>query len=474
MKFTVISHAGMLVEAGGLRIVVDPWIVGSSYWRSWWNYPPPPDWAHHLEADYVYISHLHWDHFHGPSLRKLPRTARLLVPECHFPRMRTDGELFKFAEVVEMPHAKTLRLPGGVELTSYQFGLMADSALVISDGRTTLVDMNDCKLTGRSLQQMIRRHPRVDFVLRSYSSACAYPWCVKTDDPSMLIHRSREDYMVEFVNTAQILRARYAIPFASAHCFLHKDVFHFNEGAVSPDETRRYFDEHKPPGSECVVMLAGDSWDDTSGFRIEPQDWFTNRDAHLVAYRDEKRDTLEAQYALEARTELPFRVFQRYFQAEIESFPRLSRLLFKPKVVFELDGRPDVHWVIDYDRRAVYEAESRPADYALCVTVPALVLKDCLYKRMFATFSASKRLSIEIPSGHHLEFMIFFNLLNMYEHEYFPMRRMLRWRFIRVWARRWREVWRYVELLWSLLWRRPGEDPLAKFVPRIDAGSGRP
>jgi UDP-MurNAc hydroxylase len=124
--------------------VIDPWIVGSSYWRSWWNYPPPPEWALRMQVDFVYISHLHWDHFHGPSLRKLPRTARLLVPEGHFARMKRDGELFRFAEVVEMPHAKSLRLDGGLELTSYQFGLMADSALVISDGRTTVLDLNDC------------------------------------------------------------------------------------------------------------------------------------------------------------------------------------------------------------------------------------------------------------------------------------------------------------------------------------------
>ena len=307
-------------------------------------------------------------------------------------------------------------------------------------------------------------------MLRSYSSACAYPGCVKTDDPSMLIYRSREDYMVEFVNTARILRARYAVPFASAHCFLHKDVFHFNEGAVSPDETKRYFDEHAPAGSECVVMLAGDSWDDEAGFRIEQKDWLTNRDAHLAAYLDEKRSTLEAQYALEDRVELPFRVFQRYFQAEIDSLPRLSRLLFRPRVVFELKDRPDVHWVVDYDRRTVYEADSRPDDYALCIVMPALILKDCLYKRMFATFSASKRLTVEIPRGHHVAFLVFFNLLNMYEHEYFPLRQLLRWRFIRVWARRWREVWGYVRLLLGLALRR-GNDPLAKFVPKIDAGS---
>ncbi len=41
MKFTIVSHAGLLVESAGTSLMMDPWIVGSCYWRSWWNYPKP-------------------------------------------------------------------------------------------------------------------------------------------------------------------------------------------------------------------------------------------------------------------------------------------------------------------------------------------------------------------------------------------------------------------------------------------------
>src|SRR5262245_30122810 len=42
MKFTILSHAGLCVEHNGVRIVPDPWLLGSCYWRSWWNFPEPP------------------------------------------------------------------------------------------------------------------------------------------------------------------------------------------------------------------------------------------------------------------------------------------------------------------------------------------------------------------------------------------------------------------------------------------------
>ena len=72
MKFTILSHAGMLVESENKSILLDPWLIGSTYWRSWWNYPTPPnELIRNLSPDYIYMTHLHWDHFHGPSLQSL-------------------------------------------------------------------------------------------------------------------------------------------------------------------------------------------------------------------------------------------------------------------------------------------------------------------------------------------------------------------------------------------------------------------
>src|SRR6516164_11760703 len=84
MKFTILSHAGLLVEHAGTRLVCDPWLLGSCYWRSWWNFPEPdPELIAELRADYIYLTHLHWDHFHGPSLRRLFHPAtRVLIPRC--------------------------------------------------------------------------------------------------------------------------------------------------------------------------------------------------------------------------------------------------------------------------------------------------------------------------------------------------------------------------------------------------------
>ena len=40
-KFTILSHACLLLERGNTKIIIDPWLIGACYWGSWWNFPEP-------------------------------------------------------------------------------------------------------------------------------------------------------------------------------------------------------------------------------------------------------------------------------------------------------------------------------------------------------------------------------------------------------------------------------------------------
>jgi hypothetical protein len=59
----------------------------------------------------------------------------------------------------------------GSPVTSYHVSPFLDSALVVECEGTTLLNANDAKLMGGPLRHVLRRHPRIDFVFRSHSSA---------------------------------------------------------------------------------------------------------------------------------------------------------------------------------------------------------------------------------------------------------------------------------------------------------------
>ena len=81
MQIKVLSHACMQVSCNGKTLLTDPWLLGSCYWRSWWNYPPvQPELFDGLQPDAIYLTHVHWDHFHGLTLKKFARDTTIVIP----------------------------------------------------------------------------------------------------------------------------------------------------------------------------------------------------------------------------------------------------------------------------------------------------------------------------------------------------------------------------------------------------------
>lgn len=78
MEITWWGHATCTVEDSGVRLLTDPLFARRlAHLRRRRGAVPPPEAA---VADAVLVSHLHADHLHLPSLARLARGTRLLVP----------------------------------------------------------------------------------------------------------------------------------------------------------------------------------------------------------------------------------------------------------------------------------------------------------------------------------------------------------------------------------------------------------
>jgi UDP-MurNAc hydroxylase len=452
MKFVILSHAGLAVEHEGVQLICDPWLIGSCYWRSWWNFPEPdPSLIDRLKPDFIYLTHLHWDHFHGPSLKKLfnPRTT-IIVPRVPTSRMVEDLHWLGFKNIVEVPHGGQVRLGPDFTLHSYQFGLCVDSAPVISGGGYTLFNCNDCKFFGLPLRQILRRHPTIDFIFRSHSSASPVPYCIEGHDKLFTTVDGGDASAEQFARCALYVGARYAIPFASNHCFLHAETRHFNATATTPDVAQRHLKtlaEAVGSPTECVVMPPGSSWTDTQGFEVVPFD-FSTRDQYVDLMSRRNAEKLSRQYQIEAGTSADFAAFQEYFAGVLRAVPWILRQRYLRAIVFRVkDSAGLQHWLVDPANATVSLIDAAPGT-AVVFEVHAAVLNDCAKLKMFSVWTASKRLKIHLPSAEHLsQVNLWTTVLDLYEVDILPLRKNLSLRALGIRARRWREPVEVINLL---------------------------
>ncbi len=85
-----------------------------------------------LAPDVIYLTHVHWDHFQGISLRKLGLDKRIVIPREPCGRMKEDLEVMGFRNVVELHHGQSHVIRPGFTIASYHFGPYLDSVLVIA------------------------------------------------------------------------------------------------------------------------------------------------------------------------------------------------------------------------------------------------------------------------------------------------------------------------------------------------------
>ncbi len=77
MQVTSVGHAGFLIQTQAGSILCDPW-VNPAYFASWFPFPDNStlDWDGLGNCDYLYVSHLHKDHFDAKNLADARQQGR--------------------------------------------------------------------------------------------------------------------------------------------------------------------------------------------------------------------------------------------------------------------------------------------------------------------------------------------------------------------------------------------------------------
>ena len=244
MQVTSVGHAGFLIQTRAGSILCDPW-VNPAYFASWFPFPDNSglDWDAVGDCDYLYISHLHKDHFDARHLSAhVNKDAMVLLADYPVPDLRHELCKLGFHRFFETSDSVKHRLSGPlgdvdimvIALRAPADGPIGDSALVVSDGATTVFNMNDARPV--DLDVLTSEFGHIDVHLLQYSGAIWYPMVY--DMPA----RAKEAFGIQ-KRQRQMDRARqyiaevgatWVVPSAGPPCFLDPELRHLNDDRGDP------------------------------------------------------------------------------------------------------------------------------------------------------------------------------------------------------------------------------------------------
>jgi hypothetical protein len=261
MKITFIGHAALLIELGNIKIISDPWWAGPCFGVQWWLYPPPNlEPLKNVVPDFIYISHGHSDHLHPGTLRRLPKSAKVLVSR---PWEIGDAIERLGFEVIPLTSEQPTELAPGVKVEIIDsYG--SDTVMVMTDGKETCVNANDAlqvastPIQDRIISHIRERYGTVDYLYLGYGTASHFPNCYKVpgkDDIASAIKRQRY-FNGNWASVVARLKPRHAFPFAADAVLLEDDLIWSNEPVHNGERPTDRFCQLYPQSSSAVYDIA--------------------------------------------------------------------------------------------------------------------------------------------------------------------------------------------------------------------------
>jgi len=247
VKILYLGHAGFYVETDEGSILCDPWF-NPAYFGSWWPFPAndhldPRRIAH---PTYLYISHLHQDHFDPAFLAEhVDKAARVILPAYPLPALEDALRRIGFTHFVTAPDGELIPLGKRLRVairayTAPADGPLGDSCLFVDDGRTRLLNLNDAH--PRDVDALLAWGP-LDALCLQFSGAIWYPmvYDLSPEDMKARGREKRRNEMERAATFVRLLKPRHIFPSAGPAGFLDPDLFHFND--LDKDETNIFPDQ---------------------------------------------------------------------------------------------------------------------------------------------------------------------------------------------------------------------------------------
>ena len=179
MRVIFLGQAGLYIETARASILCDPWF-NPAFFASWFPFPRndaiDPEAIGH--PTYLYVSHLHHDHFDPEWLAAhCDKDATVILPAYPLDTLRKELEALGFHRFLETENGRPIHTADGLTLQVEALvaptdGPIGDSALIVDDGETRLLNMNDSRPPDPD--HLLALGP-IDILFLQFSGAIWYP-----------------------------------------------------------------------------------------------------------------------------------------------------------------------------------------------------------------------------------------------------------------------------------------------------------
>ncbi len=389
MKVTSIGHAGYYIETEAGSILCDPW-VNPAYFASWFPFPDNSglDWERYRHPDYLYVSHLHRDHYDPDHLReKVSRDATVLLPEYRTNDLEDALRGIGFQKFITLPSGKAVDLDGGlrvmiVALVSPSDGPIGDSALAVDDGEVRILNQNDAKPV--DLEEL-RAFGEYDAHFLQFSGANWWPLVYDLPERAKAAFGStkRSNGLARALRYVAEINARYVVPSAGPPCFLDEELFEFNDLENSPANPFpdhpvfvEYLREHGR--DNALLMVPGSVLELTrDGARVThpgPDEEvfrpYRDKQAYLREYAERKRSRIAAEKATWPSPEVDvFAELKEWFEPLLKTADHIATGVGAQLL---LEVGDDLKIVIDFVDREVRKWDGEKCRYRFKVERPLI------------------------------------------------------------------------------------------------------
>ena len=301
----------MRIDTPAGSILCDPW-VNPAYFASWFPFPDNSqlDWEKLGDTDYLFVSHLHRDHFDAENLRRfVSKKATVLLPEYPTDELEKELRELGFTDFLRTVSNEVVELDGGLKvmvqaLIAPNDGPIGDSSLWVEYGGVRLLNQNDARPS--ELARFAELGP-VHAHMLQFSGAIWYPmvYDLPQNAKTAFGKQKRERQFDRTFRYIDDLKAAQVFPIAGPPCFLddalwqHNDIFG-DEGNIFPDQHVFVSEYAKVGGTNAHVLLPGSVSELTAEGCVtthpvpDLDEFFANKEQHLKEYRERQRPVIEA------------------------------------------------------------------------------------------------------------------------------------------------------------------------------------